>query len=102
MGSASLKGGKLYGTGLAAALCCQEIRQIGGSSLQLLVSKCVHIISYASKLADIASVSQLDSFGYSNDNGGFLFQKVFHFCEEFLNIKGNLRKVNEIWSFAVF
>ena len=62
MGSASLKSGKLYGTSFAAALCCQEIRQIGGSSLQLLVSKCVHIISYASKLADISSVSQLDSF----------------------------------------
>ena len=101
MGSASLKSGKLYGTGLTAALCCQEIRQISSCSLKLLVSKCIYVIPYTAQLADIASVSQLDSFRYCNDNRGFFLKEFFYFGKEFIYIKWNFRKIDQIRSITV-
>lgn len=61
-----------------------------------MVAECVHVVSYASKLAYVASVSQLDSLGYCDDNRGFFLQEIFYLGKEFLDVKRNLRQINQI------
>lgn len=69
VGSGSLQGAQLNGTGLAADIPGNIACQIIGSTGKLLVAKGVNKVDALSQLAYITSVVQTDSFGNSDDSG---------------------------------
>ena len=65
------------------------------------MAECVHEISALAQLAYIASVRETDAFGYGYDDSRLLGKQVLHLIPECLDIKGQLRQIDQIRSRAV-
>ena len=102
MGSCSLKSGELDRACLAAKACGKDVRENSCRTGKLLMSECVYVINAVAKLHDELSVSSLDTFRDTDNDGVLILQKLLALFYKFIDIKCDLRKINGIRTCAVF